>query len=207
MSCCRRAVSVRLVVQHKGDHQVHLVLHDCSFRAAHVLLLDPRAPGCDARSYTPARAPCWIASSKLVLDVALISLTSATGIPSPFERCARLGNAGGSGHLSAASSRRSAPPRPALRCRCPDPVPSTSPRPLGLLVKGAYSGEPADRSRASCWPGSSSRLAGDTIGQVRSSSDLGLEHLRPAAIAVAESGCRRTRSDARSDIQSRATAG
>ena len=73
-----------LVVEHECDHHVDLVFHDLRVVTAHVLLFDPGAP--DIAERFDARAmPCWIASSKLFDDVALISDTLATDIPPSFD--------------------------------------------------------------------------------------------------------------------------
>ena len=72
----------RLVVEHERHHHVHLILADPSVIAAHVLLLDPRC--LDIRSVLDALVrPCCMASSKLFVEVALISDTLATDILPP----------------------------------------------------------------------------------------------------------------------------
>ena len=66
-----------LIVQHERDGQVHLILRNLSILAPHLLLLDP----CTAmfRIVFPALEIPWLmASSKLFVDVELISVTLAT---------------------------------------------------------------------------------------------------------------------------------
>ena len=69
--------AICLVVEHEGHHHVHLVFDDLAFVASHLVLLDPGPFDVTQRLGGPGEA-LWIASSKLFVEVALISETLAT---------------------------------------------------------------------------------------------------------------------------------